>query len=414
MVRIRFFAGLMGLMTLISSGTAQGQVVPGPPSDTEVIPELADDLHTAPSPCRLWMGAEYLLWWFKNGPTPGPLVTTSPANASTPGVLGAPETRVVFGDEGLDYKGHSGVRLTLGRWLDTDQTFSIEAVGFLLETHTLHFKQDSDRSGFPVTARPFVNALTGGEDAKVITAPGKALGGIDIFSDSRIWGGEANLNGCVCRDCQLRADVLAGFRYLGLKEELRFSQSSTLLARGVGSFLGSPVPPPDIISIRDYVETNDQFYGGQIGIHGEYHWQRWTVDAVGKVGCGLTSDDVEITGHTLTTDPARRNALALGGLFTNRSNIGWDSHDRFSLIAEVGVSVGCELTSCLSLYVGYDFLFWGDVARPGDQLSLRVNPAQIPSNPLFGMPATAPVTGRSFHSSDIWAQGLTCGLALRF
>src|SRR5262245_37055176 len=97
MRRIQFIATLIGLMVAASSGVAQGQPVHVPPSDTEVIPEPADDMHTTPSQCRLWMGAEYLLWWFKNGPTPGPLVTTSPANASTPGVLGAPETRVVFG-----------------------------------------------------------------------------------------------------------------------------------------------------------------------------------------------------------------------------------------------------------------------------------------------------------------------------
>src|SRR5262249_52479437 len=156
------------------------------------------------------------------------------------------------------------------------------------------------------------NALTGGEDAQIITALGLALGGMDIFSDSRLWGAEVNAVGSLFRGQRSRADVLAGFRYLGQKEELRFSLSSTLLARDVGFFQGAPVPPPDILSYRDFVETNDQFYGGQIGIRADYHWGRWRVDAASKIGCGLTSDDVSITGHTLRTDPSGRNSLALG------------------------------------------------------------------------------------------------------
>src|SRR5262249_26049151 len=153
-----------------------------------------------------------------------------------------------------------------------EQAIGVEVVGFVLETHTLHFKQDADRSGFPLVARPFVNALTGGEDAQIITALGLALGGMDIFSDSRLWGAEVNAVGSLFRGQRSRADVLAGFRYLGQKEELRFSLSSTLLARDVGFFQGAPVPPPDILSYRDFVETNDQFYGGQIGIRADYHW----------------------------------------------------------------------------------------------------------------------------------------------
>lgn len=45
---------------------------------------------------RCWGRFEYLLWWEKDGPTPGPLVTTGPPSAA-PGVLGRPGTTVLFG-----------------------------------------------------------------------------------------------------------------------------------------------------------------------------------------------------------------------------------------------------------------------------------------------------------------------------
>src|SRR5262245_61953321 len=45
-----------------------------------------------PSPCKrpplLWIDAEYLLWWIKDGPLPVPLVTTGSGNDPQPGELG--------------------------------------------------------------------------------------------------------------------------------------------------------------------------------------------------------------------------------------------------------------------------------------------------------------------------------------
>ena len=50
-----------------------------------------------------WIGAEYLLWSAKGDKLP-PLVTTSPAGTPAPlaGVLGAPGTSVLFGDESVN------------------------------------------------------------------------------------------------------------------------------------------------------------------------------------------------------------------------------------------------------------------------------------------------------------------------
>ena len=49
---------------------------------------------------RLWFRGEALLWWTRGGQTP-PLLTTSPG--STPqaqaGVLGQPNTTILFGDQ---------------------------------------------------------------------------------------------------------------------------------------------------------------------------------------------------------------------------------------------------------------------------------------------------------------------------
>ncbi len=55
-------------------------------------------------PC-LEIRAEYLLWWTKNGPTPGPLVTTGSLLDTAPGALGMPHTSVLYGAAGTSTGG---------------------------------------------------------------------------------------------------------------------------------------------------------------------------------------------------------------------------------------------------------------------------------------------------------------------
>src|SRR5262245_49021864 len=71
---------------------------------------------------RLWGGADYILWWFRRGPTP-PLVVTGSPDDQFPGALDQPGTKVLFGDNGLRYHSVNGLRLHLGSWLDNTNIF---------------------------------------------------------------------------------------------------------------------------------------------------------------------------------------------------------------------------------------------------------------------------------------------------
>jgi hypothetical protein len=361
----------------------------------------------------LQIGLEYLLWWTKDGPVPGPLVTTGSPTNLHPGALGMPGTVVLYGGSGIDYRAHSGGRLTLDYWLDDGQSFGIEATGFVLETHTASFGIDSDRSGAPVIARPFFNAQTGQPDAEVITAPQTFLGGIDVFSDSRLWGAEANALANVYHSAAFRADILAGFRYLGLDENIRISQSSTLLANGTAGFFGTPVLPPDIISITDRFNTRNEFYGGQVGVRGEFCHGRWSLNLLGKVALGSTHEWVNISGSTKQTGPDGVTVGGPGGLLALATNSGLFSRNRFTVAPEVGTHVGLQISRHVSAQLGYTFLYWDRVARPGNEMNPVLNPGQIPSSPLFGTGGPAQ-PARVFRDSEFWAQGLDCGLEFRF
>ena len=72
-----------------------------------------------------------------------------------------------------------------------------------------------------------------------------------------------------------------------------------------------------------------------------------------------------------------------------------------------------QLSRAWRLYLGYDFMYWNQVVRPGSQIDRNVNLTQSPllSPGGTGGPASP---GPMFNRSDFWAQGLNLGLELRF
>jgi hypothetical protein len=60
------------------------------------------------------------------------------------------------------------------------------------------------------------------------------------------------------------------------------------------------------------------------------------------------------------------------------------------VVPEVGVKVGYQVTPHLRAQVGYDFLYWSDVVRPGSQIDPLINTNLIP-------PATPGGPGRPPH-----------------
>src|SRR5258708_14825619 len=72
---------------------------------------------TQPANGCFYLKSEYLLWWTKGDKLP-PLVTTGGANDLTPGALGMAGTAILFGGKADDSEARSGVRTTLGLWVD--------------------------------------------------------------------------------------------------------------------------------------------------------------------------------------------------------------------------------------------------------------------------------------------------------
>ena len=74
---------------------------------------------------------------------------------------------------------------------------------------------------------------------------------------------------------------------------------------------------------------------------------------------------------------------------------------------------GYLVTNHIRAYVGYNFLYWTNVIRPGDQIDRVVDLTFVPNSipvPFSGQNRPQPL----FKQSDLWAQGLQFGLELRW
>ena len=127
---------------------------------------------------------------------------------------------------------------------------------------------------------------------------------------------------------------------------------------------------------------------------------------------GDTHQTVNINGATRITTPGGATTVLPGNLLAQPSNIGHHARDQFSVIPEVGVNVGYQLTRNLSVFAGYTFIYWSNVQRPGDAISPLVNSTRVPTSTVA---PTGPLDPQfSFHNSGYWAQGINFGVLLGF
>src|SRR5262249_17406064 len=159
--------------------------------------------------------------------------------------------------------------------------------------------------------------------------------------------------------------------------------------------------------VADRFATVNEFHGFDVGLRGEVREGPWILQGRAQLAVGNNHEVLDVSGATTVTEPGMAPVTRPGGLLALESNIGHFSRDRTVVIPEFGVKVGYQVTSCLRLYAGYSLLYWGDVARPGNQVDLNVNPTLLP-------PVTAPAgllrPAPRFQDSSFWAQGIDLGV----
>jgi hypothetical protein len=412
-------------------GPIQGFVVGEGP--IIIYESASDNVFNTPAPATgLYARADYLLWWTKGYHLPV-LVTTAPPTVPQffpgtaipqAGTLTDPNTTVLFGGTHTRFNPASGGRFTLGWNFDPCGQCGVEASGFFLGRQSDNFLASSPQ--VPVLARPFFDVATGVQSRELTASPGTApgdvaslAGSVAVHNFTDLWGAELNFRRLLCCDCNYTVYGFAGFRYLDLREGLTVTEDVTSLKAVPGTTFFNP---GNRFIVVDSFQTRNNFYGGQVGLDGEIRRGRWSLMGRMQVGLGVTHETVDITGSQTLITPAGGVTTFNGGLLAVPSkavggvvvpgNIGTFSQDRFSVVPQVGLRIGYNITPNLRVYVGYDFLYWSSVLRPGDQVDTSINSFLIPN--FNGPPSTINRPIVPMRTTGFYAHGINAGLEWRY
>ncbi len=347
---------------------------------------------------RLSVEGEYLIWWLREGRVPALLTTSS---AASHGLLGAPDTSVLFGDERLTTRHDDrffGTRVTVDYWLDEARTVGLEARAVFLERDSTYFKAVSD--GSQLLARPYFDAQNGEPASKIVAGPvtgGVRNGGFVGYTRIEFFSEEGNLLVPLVGGPGGGLDLIVGARFLQMRDRLDLTSTGRLLPEQTV-----------LVGLTDQFRIHNEFYGGQLGLRGEYDWGRWFVNLRGEAALGGNVQTVRAWGDRTNQTPTQKVVLPYG-LAVLPSNTGTFERAVLDSVFDFSLNLGYRFTDHWRGFVGYSFLLWTNPIRAGDQVDLVVNPTQL-TGPLIG-PARPSIP---FREDLFWAQGVNLGLELRW
>jgi hypothetical protein len=79
-------------------------------------------------------------------------------------------------------------------------------------------------------------------------------------------------------------------------------------------------------------------------------------------------------------------------------------------VPEVSAKLGYQVTPNIRTFVGYDFMYWTSVLRPGGAIDTTVNASQAGGGVLVGAARPLP----QFTTSEFWVHGVNVGVKADF
>ncbi len=138
----------------------------------------------------------------------------------------------------------------------------------------------------------------------------------------------------------------------------------------------------DSVVGTEHFATKNKFDGFQLGFTYQANYERAWLESRMRVALGNNRQTINI-GGTNTVTTAAGTTTNEGGWLTYPSNSGNQTRDVFTMIPELGLTLGICLTNRIQGTVGYSVLYYPNVVRAGDQIDTDVNPFQ----PLVPFPA---------------------------
>jgi hypothetical protein len=398
---------------------------PGEPPGPSLIPAVAID----GIPYRFWIEGDYHGWWVKENRFPSLLVSVNSSGQQS----------LLAGSDTLDSSFRNGGGMTLGGWITDYHGFGLEGSWFVMEGRSKEFSiTGTGAANAAAIGRPFFNVLTGAEELFLVSQPpftsfSFQTQPIDIIrtttttsgtaaattegiqcDNGRFFGADLHFIGNICCDATCRLDFLIGYRFLELDDRFAMEQDTLSSATSTSLRFGTQTNTSTVSSISDRVNTGNHFNGGQIGLRGEWHGDRWFIKGTAAVSFGATDEGADLFGQTTFISTTAAPITVPGGFLVTPSRIGSFSTEQFAVVPEAHLTIGYAVCDWFKLTFGYTFLYWSSVVRAGDQISHAVNPAEVPA--IAGINNSGAIVQplTQLKCNDFWAHGFNAGIELRF
>ena len=343
-----------------------------------------------------WFGRLELLLLFRKETFVPALLTTGPVDAGgDAGELGVTGTEVLFGGQNVLDDMTVGGRVTIGTWIDDCRDRAV--VGRLWAALEA---DDSASPGNDVLAIPFIDA-TGASDVNLVNFPDTdanfgRFGSASVDLTSNVYGGDVSIRQFWTGGLGTQWDVLYGYQYMGVEEDLRIRSASTLTQAEVGNSL----------RVRDEFDVNNQFHGGQVGINGGFRQGCWSFNLLTKIAGGGLQRTVQRRGvQTISTAAGDSNTIE-SGLFVTDANAGTIVDSTFAWVPEIDLSLGWRRYDRLDLTIGYNLIALTDTVQLEGVFSSQTNPNFPASGPALPDPR--------FGAETYYVQSLQFGAVMEF
>jgi hypothetical protein len=329
---------------------------------------------------RRWFGSVELLLMFRDGQRLPPLVTTDRdvnpgTDADTAGELGRAGTEILFGNERVFNDLRAGGRVTLGTWIDPNCCRSLVMRGWFGGAETA--KYSTDQTSTPVIVRPFTNVSdnqTPAQDTQIVAFPTRATGSIAVRATSDVFGADVSVRQPWYRRFGGTIDVLYGYQYMQLNEDLSIASSS------ISQDASSNTPVGSLFAVEDAFEARNEFHGGQIGIASRYREGCWSFHSLIKTGFGQLARSATLRGETLTSVDGN-NATVPTGLLVRSTNARSDTDHTFGWVPELDLTWGWHQYPRFDVTIGYNFVAMTDALQVSGLIDpdLAVNLSEPPT-----------------------------------
>jgi hypothetical protein len=371
------------------------------------MPDWANDLFGS-SVGQVTATAEYLIWFNKNIPSLPTLVVTDRVGPEQGEV-----TLTGLNSASIDFHVFSGGRISLGYFAGDCQTCGVETTLFMLFRQSLRLRVDSST----LLGRSFFNSFTNTDDAFVVGFPDVASGTVNVVTSSQTWGAEVNAWKNVVNEPiieQFRLDLLVGFRYIDLNEDVSITSATHFNPNLAGTDSPAAALAGNHIAVADLFGTDNQFFGGQVGFSSKYYGDLGTIDFRVKLALGDNHESLNTRGSQLRTLPNGVTIPSVGGVLVQRSNLGYFSHDQFIVVPETSINWILALTKNIDINLGYTFFFMSHALRPGNNIDRSVDPSKIPNFTGDRGPGDPTRPGVPFLQTNYYAHGMSAGITFRW